>query len=235
VPKIICVVGDKGGTGKSAWARGFADVARGLDLCVALFDGDWRARSLFRLFGQRDEGGRMIPIPQQDPRLGCLPYDVRHRELGRDLLLNSMAVPRVDILLHDLPGGFRSDFAQVMSCLDPAVALREFVNAAAEMGFDAVFVTPITPNPTSHATALWVAETVRDRAATVAVLNRQYDDGLLAAWIGTEAKTFVETGGLEMTMPGLDPATFLAIEQFAIRPSVAVGPDDASRCSWVRA
>lgn len=240
---IVCVVGDKGGTGKSTWARALADLYRLLGLRAALFDGDWLARSLFKVFRAADAQGKALPLEKQDPRRSCMPYDARDRRLGRDLLLNSMALPGADVMLHDLPAGFRSDIAVLMGAANPQEAVREFAASAAMLNHKVIFVNVFTPSPSDFHTAPWLAETLAgraDNARVVAVRNGLFDAEAFALWRGEPLRAFAAAGGIEIEMPRLDPTAAVLCDQRQLRFSKA--PDDermtlAERmrvASWLR-
>ncbi|HRJ62702.1 MAG TPA: hypothetical protein PKZ99_16140, partial [Azospirillaceae bacterium] len=240
---IVCVVGDKGGTGKSTWARALADLYRLLGLRAALFDGDWLARSLFKIFRAADAQGKALPLEKQDPRRSCMPYDARDRRLGRDLLLNSMALPGADVMLHDLPAGFRSDIAVLMGAANPQEAVREFAASAAMLNHKVVFINVFTPSPSDFHTAPWLAETLAgraDNARVVAVRNGLFDTEAFALWRGEPLRAFAAAGGIEIEMPRLDPTAAVLCDQRQLRFSKA--PDDermtlAERmrvASWLR-
>jgi hypothetical protein len=219
---IVCVVGDKGGTGKSTWARGLADLYRHTQQPAALFDGDWLARSLFKCYRSSDEQGRSLALNRQDPRRGCLLYDARDRRFGRDLLLNSMAMPGIDVILHDLPAGFRTDIAGLMSVADPAEAVKEFVGSAAAMGHAVLLVNVMTPSPSDYHTAPWLAEAVGRYATVVAVRNGLFDASSFSAWQREAAKGFAAAGGIEIEMPRLDPEAAIFCDQKTLRFTSAI-------------
>ncbi|HYH21854.1 MAG TPA: hypothetical protein VD995_24880 [Azospirillum sp.] len=237
---IICVVGDKGGTGKSTWARGLADLYRHTQRPAALFDGDWLARSLFKFFRGADEQGRALSLDRQDPRRGCILYDARDRRFGRDLLLNSMAMPGIDVILHDLPAGFRTDISGLMATSTPAEAVREFVACANAMGHSVVLVNVMTPSPSDYHTAPWLAETLGRTATVIAVRNGMFDSGSFATWQREAAKGFAAAGGIEIEMPRLDTAAAILCDQRMLRFTTAVRDErvplaDRMRIlSWVR-
>lgn len=222
---IVCVVGDKGGTGKSTWARGLADLYRFAGRPVALFDGDWLARSLFKFHRAGDAQGRPLPLDKQDPRRGCILYDARDRRYGHDLLLNSMAFPGVEVILHDLPAGFRTDIGNLMSIPNPAEAVKEFAASVAAMGHRLVLVNVMTPSPSDHHTAPWLAETVGDGATVIAVRNGLFDAASFAIWHREAAKSFRAAGGVELEMPGLDGTAAILCDHRMLRFTAAIADD----------
>ncbi|NYZ14505.1 hypothetical protein HL658_18300 [Azospirillum sp. RWY-5-1] len=237
---IVCVVGDKGGTGKSTWARGLAELYRLHEVRAALFDGDWLARSLFKFFRVSEENGRTVPLDRQDPRRGCMLYDARDRRFGRDLLLNSMAMPGVETILHDLPAGFRTDLTSLLAASSPSEAVKEFEACARSMGHALVLVNVITPSPSDFHTAPWLAEALAGRATVVAVRNGLFDAETFAVWTREAGKAFADAGGIEIEMPRLDTAAAILCDQKLVRFAAAATDErialaDRMRIlSWLR-
>lgn len=231
---IVFVVGDKGGVGKSTWARGFADLCRLNGMKTGLFDGDWVCRSLFRMFCDRTPDGRIAPLVKQNPRSGCILYNLRHPELGRDVLLDSMGLRGVDLFLHDMPAGFRADFTQIMGVPQPARAIGEFVQACASVGVRPVFVTPITPHWATGQTAVWLAENAPPPTTVVAVRNLQYSESSFALWRSGDQERFIRAGGVEIAMPGLETQSFISVETRATRFSATKDDPAASLADTLR-
>lgn len=240
MPSIVLLVGDKGGIGKSTWARAFADLCRASGVKVGLFDGDWSCRSLFRMFCDWSPDGTVVPLEKQNPRTGCVLYDLRHRELGRDLLLDSMGLRGIDIFLHDLPSGFRSDLVNVMGIPQVGRAVVEFVRSCQSVGVRPVFVAPLTANWTTHQTAVWLAENAPAPAAVIAVRNEQYGESAFAVWRSGDRDRFLQAGGIEIAMPYLEAQTFQNSDVLAARFSALAGSDKVSMAdrmrigSWLR-
>lgn len=222
---IVCVVGDKGGTGKSTWARGLADLYRLTRRPAALFDGDWLARSLFKFYRSGDEQGRPLSLDRQDPRRGCILYDARDRRYGRDLLLNSMAFPGVDVILHDLPAGFRTDISWLMSVSNPTEALKDFAASAEMLGHRMVLVNVFTPSPSDFHTAPWLAETVGRSATVIGVRNGLFDPPSYAVWQRDAAKGFAAAGGIEIEVPRLNPIISVMCDQRTLRFTDAINDE----------
>lgn len=222
---IVCVVGDKGGTGKSTWARGLADLYRLTRRPAALFDGDWLARSLFKFFRSADDQGRPLTLDRQDPRRGCILYDARDRRYGRDLLLNSMAFPGVDVILHDLPAGFRTDISWLMSVSNPTEALKDFAASAEMLGHRMVLVNVFTPSPSDFHTAPWLAETVGRSATVIGVRNGLFDPPSYAVWQRDAAKGFAAAGGIEIEVPRLNPVISVMCDQRTLRFTEAINDE----------
>jgi hypothetical protein len=154
-------------------------------------------------------------------------YDARDRRFGCDLLLNSMAMPQVSVILHDLPAGFRTDLSLVMGIPEPTAAVREFLHVAGEVGVEPVLMTTITPNPATVQTALWLAEATRSAGGgcVIAVRNNQYEDSHFQQWFSEESAKFKAAGGIEIVMPGLAQVTYVNWESTGRRVSQVVQED----------
>lgn len=66
--RVVFVISDKGGTGKSTFARGYADHLRRKVPGSALVDADGTVGQLLQFHGTRDSKGALEP--KQDPTKG---------------------------------------------------------------------------------------------------------------------------------------------------------------------
>jgi len=100
--RLILVIGQKGGTGKSTASRAILDRLRRDGIPTAAYDGDGAdVGQFYQFYAAKNSAGDLVD--PQDPLTGVVAYDVRHpRE--RDALLNSLATG-ADVIIHDLPGG----------------------------------------------------------------------------------------------------------------------------------
>ncbi len=242
MPKLVCIFGDKGGTGKSTWARAVADLYRVRGVRAALFDGDWVSRSLFRVYGARSDQGGFVPLDQQDPRRGCLLYDIQNKKYGMDFLINSLELPDTQVVFHDLPAGVRLEFMQLMGLDRPDLAMREFTVAARHLGVEPVFVATLTPARSTQDTAIWLIDTLGDLATVIAVRNHQYGEEQFAQWDGAAGQEagrgrrtrFLSRGGRETIMPYLDPDTFVRCEMTAKRWSELIDSKEVTAADRAR-
>lgn len=134
--RMILVLGQKGGTGKSTASCAILDRLRRDNVPSAAYDGDGTdVGQLHQLYAERERDRQ--PVFPQDPMRGVVPYDIRH-EGQRDLLLNSLQTG-ANVVLHDLPGG---SLIPVISVAGSASALT---GMAAEAGYRITLVIVLSP------------------------------------------------------------------------------------------
>lgn len=98
--RAIFVCSQKGGAGKTSFARGLLEVLRFENNRVAAYDADGAVGQLFQYEGQRDQQGLLLT--KQDPLVGCSHFDIREED-ERDILLNVLAEGPEVILSRTLP------------------------------------------------------------------------------------------------------------------------------------
>lgn len=136
---LLMVVGQKGGVGKTSFARSLLSHLRhDLGLAVAAYDGDGAVGGLVKVFGTKAEDGTIAE--KQDPANACAFYDIRS-DKERDLLLNSLD-HGAEIVLHDLAGGSLASLTEIVDNGQPS--LGRLCRAADEMGYRPVFVHVIS-------------------------------------------------------------------------------------------
>ena len=82
--RLILVTGQKGGVGKSTFARALLDCLRSRGRSVAAFDGDGSVGHLLQYYGEKQNGKLKF---EQNPLIGAGYYDLRnHRDNSRNLL-----------------------------------------------------------------------------------------------------------------------------------------------------
>ena len=99
--RVIFVASQKGGAGKSTFARALLSQLRAERLTTAAFDADGNVGQLLQYAGHR--GDRGVLLREQDPCQGCGYFDIYDHD-DRDEIVNAIAL-QADRLLFDLPGG----------------------------------------------------------------------------------------------------------------------------------
>jgi len=96
---LVLVVSDKGGTGKSTWARAYADWLRRKHPTAFLADADGTVGQLLQFYGSRGADG--VLSREQDGRVGVAFFDI-HRDRGA--MPPSMALTGRGACSHRPPG-----------------------------------------------------------------------------------------------------------------------------------
>jgi len=136
--RAIFVIGEKGGSGKTTFARALLDRMRRDKKTVAAYDGDGAVGQFFQYYGQRDEEGQLLT--KQSPTEGVVPFDVRD-DHQRDTLMNVLdETDHPDAILVDLPGGSLPEMKRLFAGGAPAL-MQEY----ASEGFTPVIVVVMSP------------------------------------------------------------------------------------------
>ena len=213
----IFVCSQKGGAGKTTFARALLDVLRCEGYTVAAYDADGNVGQLLQHYGLR--GARGVLLARQDPCAGCGFFDIRADD-DRDLLLNALAT-EPPILLFDLPGGVVGELGKVVDGGDtPCGLFGEY----RDRGYAVTIVVVMTP---VHASVRTVQHSINAFGTTVryvAVKNLAFgaedafvlfdgcdQDGLrLPPSRGKQA--LLEHGGVIVAMPALEPRSYALLD-----------------------
>ncbi len=225
--RLILVSGQKGGVGKSTFARILLDSLRRRGRSVAAFDGDGAVGHLLQYYGQKQNDQLVL---SQNPLLGVDGYDLRHRR-DRERLLESLHMD-ASVLLHDLPAGALSSITEAVDVTGKsAMAL---VDAAKQMGYATTVVIVIN---TDKASALALETTIKafgDKARYVVVKNLNgctlddfivYDgfDDAMERRTGGEARRAAQAAkAVELVMPEVFRTTSVKIDLWSLRFQDAV-------------
>jgi hypothetical protein len=229
--RAIFVVSQKGGVGKTTWARAYLDLARKAGVNVAAYDADGQVGQLLQYHGTRT-GGRLDT--DQDPVKGVGYFDVRD-DKQRDELINALSL-QADVILMDMPGGSVQEMAKVLGDgkKDDPDASRALVRAYKKYGYEVVVVVVISNVISSVRT---VSETVNlfgDEAKYVVVKNKAFGDadefvvfegykdaqGQKRHGKGREA--IGKAGGEVIVMPRMQPNTYGIVDVESV-PFTKVG------------
>ncbi len=225
--RLILVSGQKGGVGKSTFARILLDSLRRRGRSVAAFDGDGAVGHLLQYYGEKQNDQLVL---SQNPLLGVDGYDLRHRR-DRERLLESLHMD-ASVLLHDLPAGALSSITEAVDVTgQSAMAL---VDAAKQMGYATTVVIVIN---TDKASAQAVGTTIKafgDKARYVVVKNLNgctlddfivYDgfDDAMGRRTGGEARLAAQAAkAVELVMPEVFRTTSVKIDLWSLRFQDAV-------------
>lgn len=211
--RAIFVLSQKGGAGKTTFARGLLETLRYEGVEVAAYDTDGAVGQLLQHEGQRDRKGALLP--RQDPRVGCGAFDVRDDD-DRDALLNALA-DAPPVVLFDLPGGVVGELGKV---LDEGEAPRGLFGEYRARGYAVTVVVVMTPVKASVRTVAHSIESFGDAVSYVAVKNLAFGDpdafinfdgcrdGRVKLPESEGKRALLARGGHILHMPRLDPRTY---------------------------
>lgn len=217
--RAVFVLSNKGGAGKTTFARGLLDLYRLERKEVAAYDADGKVGQLVQHYGQRDDHGMLLSC--QDPKIGCGFFDIRADD-DRDVLLNALA-DQPERLLFDLPGGLVGELGKVV---DYGAAPRGLFDEYDDQDYDITVVIVMTPVLASVRTVQESLEVFGSKVRYVVVKNLAFGpqdsfilfdgidrDGLrLPPSRGKEA--LHEAGGVIVTMPQLEARTYALLDVF---------------------
>lgn len=218
VKRAIFVASQKGGVGKSTWARAFLECARRNGYRIAAFDCDGGVGQLLQYYGSRDSDGQLKRM--QDPFDGVGYFDVRV-DSERDILLDAAEL-QAETALFDLPGG---SIGELNKILGDTLAMFTAYRAA---GYQVVWVMVL--DHLLAATRI-VSESIRaygKEIEYVAVLNTAFADrsefeifdGLVSdgtPQFGAASRALAEVGGHTITMPRLQAGTYAQLDMRSLR------------------
>ncbi|MFZ1493389.1 MAG: hypothetical protein WAU60_08235 [Candidatus Competibacter denitrificans] len=216
-PRAVFVLSNKGGAGKTTFARGLLDLQRFEGYTVAAYDADGKVGQLVQHYGLRDEKGDLV-FPQ-DPKVGCGFFDIRAED-DRDTLINALADP-APLLLFDLPGGLVGELGKV---IDYGAAPHGLFKEYVERGYAITIVIVMTPVLASVRTVRESLEAFGSQVSYVVVKNLAFGpensfilfDGTqqeALEWPESEGKAAIlAAGGVIVTMPVLNARTYALLD-----------------------
>lgn len=203
--RIILVTGDKGGVGKSSFARGLLDVYQHLGIDCRAYDSDRRNAQLIRHY-QRTKGG-------------VAEIDISHKGEA-DALLNDLETASANVVLVDMPAGAGEWFETLEADLN-------LIETVAEMGYRLTLVSVVSRVKDSINALRLLMEYCDRRVDYVVAKNLYFGEAHQFARFDA-SKTrgqFLEFGGVEIVMPALFDASFDAVDQYDLtfRAAIAEG------------
>jgi hypothetical protein len=225
--RAIFVCSQKGGAGKTTFARGLLEILRCRGQVVAAYDADGNVGQLFQHEGLRDERGQLMA--HQDPRVGCGFFNIRDDD-DRDILLNALA-DRPPLILFDLPGGVVGELGKVV---DHGAAPRGLLGAYQDEGYAITVVVVMTPVLASVRTVQDSITAFGDTIDYVAVKNLAFGaedtfllfDGCaqsdLQLPISQGKRALLEQGGVIIHLPALPARSYALLDVYSLRYLEAV-------------
>ena len=215
--RLVLVVNNKGGVGKSVVVRALVDALRTSGKTVSAYDADGSVGSLLTSYGTRTDG-RLAQ--EQDPAVGVGYYDIR-QDGSRNVLLDCLA-SGAPLIVHDLAGGSLGELKRIVDDGDGVDGLAE---AIAGQGYTLTLVHVISNVQGATASVGEYVKAFGDHAEHVVVVNKAWgkDDADFPFWYGftkpdgtkvggRTRETVLASGGSEIAFPALQPGTFAKVE-----------------------
>jgi CobQ/CobB/MinD/ParA nucleotide binding domain len=189
---LILVTGDKGGTGKSTFARGLLDVLSHRGVKVAAYDGDRRNSQLFRHYRSIEGGVTQLDVMATG---------------GADQLLDDMESGVAPVMLVDLPAG-------AGAALEDFEKETGFLEGATELGYRVSLVSVLSPVRDSVNALRVLMDALGEQANYVAVKNLHFgSDAQFELFNESKVKQeLVRREGLMLSMPKLFGETYSLVD-----------------------
>jgi CobQ/CobB/MinD/ParA nucleotide binding domain len=189
---LILVTGDKGGTGKSTFARGLLDVLLHRGVKVAAYDGDRRNSQLFRHYRSIEGGVTQLDVMAPG---------------GADQLLDDMESGVAPVMLVDLPAG-------AGAALEDFEKETGFLEGATELGYRVSLVSVLSPVRDSVNALRVLMDALGEQANYVAVKNLHFgSDAQFELFNESKVKQeLLRREGLMLSMPKLFAETYSLVD-----------------------
>jgi hypothetical protein len=189
---LILVTGDKGGTGKSTFARGLLDVLCHRGVQVAAYDGDRRNPQLFRHYRSIERGVMQLDVMAPG---------------GADRLLDDMESNVAPVMLVDLPAG-------AGAALEDFERETGFLEGATELGYGVSLVSVLSPVRDSVNALRLLMEVLGEQASYVAVKNLHFGaDEQFEIFDSSKAKqNLLQREGVMLSLPKLFSETYALVD-----------------------
>ena len=219
--RVIFIASQKGGAGKSTFARALLDQLRAEQLSVAAFDADGNVGQLLQYAGSRGERG--VLLHEQDPFQGCGYFDIYDPD-ERDQIVNALAL-EAERLLFDLPGGALTPLCQV---LDAGDAPDGLINEYRHAGYRLTVVVVMTPVLASVRTVQNTIHLFGADVDYIAVRNLAFgDEDAFVLFDGVDdddlkqppskgKQALLDGGGQVINLPALAPRTYALLDYYSL-------------------
>ncbi|WP_306223808.1 AAA family ATPase [Bosea beijingensis] len=221
--RVILMISEKGGVGKTHTACALVDYARSTNQRIAAYDGDMQGDwKLSKMFAQCDEDGDLPD--EQNPTAEVVSYDCSNEE-DRAIIVNACSTAD-PVILHDISAG---GLGHLMKVQDGGGGLKRLLRAFASVGYRVTIIHVVTvEDGTTRSVAdvldeLELAGAAAEIVDHIVVLNRRdgKKNSAFKTWFegSRDATTkdrvsgpvtrnrFLAAGGKEIELPMLDPTT----------------------------
>jgi energy-coupling factor transporter ATP-binding protein EcfA2 len=190
--RMVVVTGNKGGCGKSTFARGLLDIYHHAQIPHVAYDSDTQNPQLFRHYNKVTTVSRI---------------DIALRG-GADSLLEDMERSRGAVILLDLPAGAGSSFQKYEQDI-------QLIELAAGLGYRLTLVSVISRVKDSVNALRQLMDYCGDRVDYITTKNLHFGDiDKFKRFDQSKTKTqFLAFGGVELAMPDLFDDTYDVIDE----------------------
>jgi hypothetical protein len=224
--RVVPIISQKGGVGKSTCSRGIVDVARGAGIATGAFDADGGVGQLLAHYGERDPKGALVL--KQDAVRGVEYFDVRD-EFARETLVN-VVDSQAQLVVIDLPGGSMDAIGAVV----PG-GLPGLIDTWVDEGWDVRVVHVITSLKACALEVLRVVDVLGPHAKSLRVAKNLGISDPNAFYIfegdgegryGGPKTALLQAGGKVFDIPKIRSRTYTWVDEFTLRFSEAAVNDD---------
>lgn len=222
--RLIALVSQKGGVGKTTAAIALADRYRRDGKPVFLVDGDKDVGGLLQVFGARDKSGKLLDV---QPDTGVTRFAMHGDERDRDMFVDLLDRGHPTVLV-DMPAGAVTRLIQIDRELG-------FFDLLAQVGYRLTLVSPITPKRPAIASVTAMLSAFKDSADYVVFRNDWFGaEEDYALWYGTKdgdipvsnaAKLLKQYGGQLLVFPRLGGTADAKLDICSCPPSVPLNCD----------
>ena len=202
--RLICVLSDKGGIGKTVASLCIADVLRNRwNVDTSVYDADGDVGTCVRVLGTRDEAGMLIA--NQEPKTGCGFFQIRNED-GWSMLLKCVA-DGAERILVDTAGGSSSYFQNVV---DFGNGVSGLLDAYECEGYRPTLIHMLSTDIASIQSIASYYRMFGSRADHVVIQNHLFSlrgstaERTFTDWYGSNTRQrILECGGIELELPAL--------------------------------